>query len=210
MLRIRTAVFCLAALLAACGTFQPQGPATGRLRPEHWIRFKAGDAQSLNRDASGTWSGSGSLVYRSPLGEPNEAHNITCQVALHGEGASIRLVAFSNGQLGGGVSVVVARAGQNLRVALADGEGLVRHSVTVPSPNLDQPLALSVDVHNGVKPSRVLAWVGAAEGPPLALAFDSGSLSGDAWKAQGASSSLGYELLRADLFSVTVGGPQAK
>ncbi len=101
--------------------------------------------------------GIGSVLFVSPFSEGTESTQINLTVSVP-EGASISLHAFASSNLTEGIDLRFSRLNNVYQVTL-EAEGSSENiSSSFSSSSLSEALNLSIDVHNGVSPARVIIW----------------------------------------------------
>jgi hypothetical protein len=101
-------------------------------------------------------SGSGSVVFRAPLGESGSNKGFRLQFTL-ADGGSIDLISHAYDNLSGGNTVRLVRSGQVLQTVLTDeGKTIIPHQLTGIAADTD--LDLLIDVHNSETPAHILIW----------------------------------------------------
>lgn len=115
---------------------------------------------TLNKSGS-TISGTGSIVFLSPLSAVSSNHNFQASFSLEDAG-SLTLVAYSGNHLENGTSIKFLRQGTLLKVALINGGA--EHDVSAKFSDFDASSSLSffADIHNSESPAHILIWPGSA------------------------------------------------
>lgn len=150
-------------------------------------------------------TGSGSLVFASPLAEISSKDAFTLKFTLQDEG-SLELVTHSNGDLGKGVNVAFTRSGTELGTKLkandAESESKVLEGI-----NAGDDIDLITDIHNDEEPTHILIWKGDSDsfGEDDALVNSEDGLE---TPGNGTGTSWGIVLKKGSLKLASIGDPK--
>ena len=130
---------------------------------------------SVQTTGSG-YTGSGSLIYNTPLDSIQSGHSWALAFTLQ-DGGSLTLLSNTNNQLGSGVAVRFARTGAVLSVTLKAAGAETDVSSAFTSVDASGSMSLQVDIHNDETPAHVLVWSGTdfSEGAALLNSEDAGN-----------------------------------
>lgn len=147
-----TAFFFLI-LLGACG--DDNGSTTLSLNGAGYVVITPGSLQH-NSDSV---SGSGELVFNSPLSEVRSKHSYALSFTVE-DGGSLTLGSHATNQLTNGIDIVMTRNGPALSVTIeAEGD---QTDISAAFAGIDAtgPIDLQIDVHNDEEPAHILIWTG--------------------------------------------------
>lgn len=150
---ISNSALTLAVAFAACDSDNP----TGTAYQLNGVEYGIVDAGSLQHNST-SLSGSGSLVFISPLAGITSKNSYALQFTL-AEGGSLTLVANANNQIGNGLNIVFTRSGTTV-TGVTQAGGASGTSFTLAGVDASSTIQLQVDIHNDETPAHVLAWNG--------------------------------------------------
>ena len=122
------------------------------------------------------YSGTGSLIYNTPLESVQSGHSWALAFTLQ-DGGSLTLLSNTNNQLGNGVAIQFSRAGAVLSAKLKAAGSETDVSAAFTSIDASGAISLQVDIHNDETPAHVLVWSGTdfSEGAALLNSEDAGN-----------------------------------
>ncbi len=141
-------------LLAGCGG-KSDNKELNSLSGAEYVVVDAGDLVF----GSDSISGSGSVVFNSPLSEIGSKNSYRLTITLQ-DGGSATLVTNSTNSLQGGVGVNFTRSADTLDVSISAGGGTTSVSSKFVGVKASLPLTFQVDVHNDESPAHLLFWDG--------------------------------------------------
>ncbi len=106
-------------------------------------------------------SGSGSIVFASPLAEISSKDAYTLKFSLQDQG-SLELVTHSDGNLDKGMSIAWSRSGTELTTRLKTSDSQSEAKV-LEGISAAEDIELITDVHNDEEPAHILIWRGDAD-----------------------------------------------
>ncbi len=116
-------------------------------------------------------SGQGSVLFVSPVSDQTESIQVNLAVSIP-DSASITLHTFANSDLDGGLDLLLSRSGLAYQASIASNGTTEDISAYFADLSLSAAMTLSIDIHNGVTPARVVIWNTESKDPGDAL-FDS-------------------------------------
>ena len=108
----------------------------------------SGDGQELK--------GSGSVLFKDPLGEVAGEKNISLDFSLE-DGGSLALIAYADTSLKNGVKLTFSRSGKSLSTMLEVGNQKT-DARTLSSVDASGQVSLDIDLHNVETPVHVIVW----------------------------------------------------
>lgn len=147
-------VFLILPFLASCGGKNDNKNLNSLSGSEYVVV----DAGNLTFGAESI-SGSGSIVFNSPLSEIGSKNSYRLTLTIE-DGGTITLVSNATNRLEGGVGVNFARSGETLNVSIVAGGGATDVSTKFVGVKASDPLTFQVDVHNDESPAHLLMWDG--------------------------------------------------
>ncbi|MDQ3234972.1 MAG: hypothetical protein M3Q07_24455 [Pseudobdellovibrionaceae bacterium] len=124
----------------------------GSLIGKTYYVVQAGDLQRTETSVSGT----GSIVFNSPLGSIPSKDNYALNLSVD-DGGTLELVTHSDSSLANGVSVLLKRTGSSLTASLK-AKGQESTAKELSGVNAAEDISLAIDVHNDETPAHILVW----------------------------------------------------
>jgi hypothetical protein len=153
-LRSLAAALCLLTLTPACGGSSDKGSTGGDGTFGGKAYQKVSDeGLSLSDDEL---KGTGTVLFRDPLGEVAGEKNISLDFSLE-DGGSLSLVTYADTSLKNGVNLTFSRRGSSLNATLEVGSQKTDVR-TVLSQDPFSKITLDIDVHNAETPVHVMVW----------------------------------------------------
>lgn len=146
--------FCSAYLTLGCGGGSNQGSGNGDGTIGGKAYQKITDEGLTGSDQE--LKGSGSVLFKDPLGEVAGEKSISLDFLLE-DGGSLALVTFADTKLQNGVKLTLTRTGKALSAALEIGTQK-NDARTLSSVDASGLVTLDIDVHNAETPVHALIW----------------------------------------------------
>ncbi len=203
MKKVKFIFSMLALLQVACSKDDNKktGLVEGSLAGKAYYVVEAGDLQRTESAVSGT----GSIVFNSPLGSVTSKDNYALNFSVD-DGGTLELVTHSDGNLSNGVSVILKRTGSSLS-AMLKAKGEQSTAKELSGVNAAEDLSLAIDVHNDETPAHILVWstAGGEFGEDNALL---NSEEDETSPGNGSSTAWGLVLTKANVSSAILEDPK--
>lgn len=113
--------------------------------------------------AADSVTGTGSLIFKLPLGEVGSAKNYNLTFSIE-EGGSLTLASHATDKLASGAEIVLTRSDKSLSLKLK-ASGATTTAKTLDNFDASKAVTLSIDVHNGETPAHILVWKDGVQNP---------------------------------------------
>lgn len=200
-MKLRKALYFLTLLTTiSCGGSSSSNNDSGSLP----LSYSVLSNTSLTQ-ADSNVSGSGSLVFSSPLASVTGESHFTVTSSIE-DGGSLKLVVYSDAQLSSGVELLISRSGSTATASVTvpgstSSTDVSSQLSSVLNDVITGSFTLRVDMHNGEQPGHILVWVA-----------DKSATLGDASLSEelgnGAGTYWGLSLNQATVTDVSVGNAQ--
>lgn len=145
--------------------------------------------------------GSGTVLFRDPLGEVGGEKNLALDFSLE-DGGSLSLIAYADPALKNGVTLTFLRNGRTLNSTIEVGSQK-NDPRTVGSVDASGSIQIDIDVHNTENPIHILAWSrGVNSYTDSTAAFD--SEVGPSVQGNGTAAFWGIRLVKGTLSKAVV------
>jgi hypothetical protein len=164
------AVFCSTFLTLGCGggSNQAGGGGDGTFGGKAYQKVADEGLSGSDQELKG----SGSVLFKDPLGEVAGEKNISLSFSIE-DGGSLTLTAFSDTKLQNGIKMILTRREKTLSATLEIGTQKTDPR-TLSSVDASGLVTLEIDVHNAETPVHTLIWnQGVASYTSSTAAYDS-------------------------------------
>ena len=201
-LRMLVAGLSAVAMLAACG----KSESSKNTKADSFQGEKVGVSEDSELALTEeTVSGTGSFVYKDPIGESSEDKSYVVSFKL-ADKASLELRSHTNNKLSKGVNLRFTRDGKNVKLVYGGESEKPKTIELLKNVDESKNIELSIDVHNSETPSHVLVWSSseAKKGEESALFNSDADVD---TREKGTGVYWGFILDNATLNSAKSGGP---